>query len=139
MLDRLDGREDGREQCLLSVGHEFMNKALRNEIMYVRGHITWVCRMSIVSSVTISEAEAYELVTSMIKAIIANKPHMKIEKEMEILYKTMDKDGYISCIIEYDGRYYEHKVNLFVFMMVDDYDHDYDYNHLIQKIRVMQP
>jgi hypothetical protein len=114
-------RVDGREPCLLSVGHEFMNisKALRDEIMYVRYWADATGMYNEYSSVTISGAEAYELVTTMIKgkAIIANKPHI------EMLYKVMDKDGYISCIIEYDGRYYDLKVNPFGSMMIDDYSH----------------
>lgn len=125
VLDRLDGRE----QCLLSVGHKFMNisKVLRDEIMYVREWADAMGMYNEYSSVTISGAEAYELVTLMMKgkAIIANKPHI------EMLYNMMDKDGYISCIIEYDGRYYGLKVNPFGSMMVDDYDYGYDYNHLI--------
>ncbi|MEM2113447.1 MAG: hypothetical protein QW776_01495 [Candidatus Nitrosocaldus sp.] len=120
VLDRLDGDE----QCIVAgAGDEFMNisKALRDEIMNVRYWADTAGMYNEYSGVTISGAEAYELITVMMKqaTLAITKPHI------DMLYKMRDEHGYISCIIEYDGRYYHIRINPFASILNDGYGYGY--------------
>ncbi|MEM4232320.1 MAG: hypothetical protein QXM77_07310, partial [Candidatus Nitrosocaldus sp.] len=100
VLDRLGGDE----QCLIREAEGLINisKALRDEIMNVRYWADTAGMYNEYSGVTISNDEAYELIRAMVKQAtlaIADKP------QIDMLYKMRDEYGYISCIIEYDGRY----------------------------------
>lgn len=107
ILDRLDGREP----CI-SVGREFISisKALEHEITYVRDWADSTGMYNEYHGVTLSGVEAYELIRAIMKGsatTIANKPHI------DMLYRMRGDDGYISCVIEYDGRYYDLRIDLF--------------------------
>ncbi|MEM4365336.1 MAG: hypothetical protein QXJ44_05440 [Candidatus Nitrosocaldus sp.] len=121
VLDRLGGDE----QCLIREAEGLINisKALRDEIMNVRYWADTAGMYNEYSGVTISNDEAYELIRAMVKQAtlaIADKP------QIDMLYKMRDEHGYISCIIEYDGRYYHISINPFAFILNDGYGYGYN-------------
>lgn len=101
---------DGKEPCLLGVGEEFLNisNALKDQIMHVRYLADSTGMYNEYHATTISGAEAYKLITAITRGYSTttlSKPHV------DTLYRLGDEHGYISCIIEHDGRYYDVRIN----------------------------